>query len=88
MNKQFLAYNKDGKLIYITNNDKENEIHFVPIIRADMYMEKRKTVPKLAKFFNTIKETYDAIDELEKIPHIFSHYTPKKKEYVQLRMFK
>ena len=77
-----IAYRKEGRFLYITDCNEKGETHHAAIIHWDEYMKLRKVKPVLCKIYNTIEQAFEGAEEIP-VPHIYTNYVPKKKEYEQ-----
>lgn len=59
-----IAFKKQGKLIYIDNQQVNDITHFVSEKNWDEYMELRKNKPTLCRIFSTVYETFQAAQKV------------------------
>lgn len=61
LSQPIMIYKCQKKIVYMEIK-RHKEIHFVPTVNWDLYLEKRLNTPHYCKIYDTIMETEDAVN--------------------------
>lgn len=72
-----IAYKKDKKFIYISDNNLKDTVHYVSTGNWSEYVKLRKNVPTICRIFDTIGDTYKGA-EGEPVSSVYVNYTKQR----------